>query len=142
MSLHKLSYSAEGKSQVVSTAPAAGGVTVAADEIALWVGSLVGDVGLNLSVHNFVNDCLERLREIGTPTPPTDDYLTAGASWITHVPAKKDIVVATGVFGTPASNGVEIIIGDLFQPLLGSSVSTAVKRLLESYMELHGKKAA
>jgi len=142
MSLHKLSYSAEGKSDVVSTDPAAGGVTVAADEIALWVGSLVGDVGLNLSVHNFVNDCLERLREIGTPTPATDDYLTAGASWITHVPAKKDIVVASGVFGTPASNGVEIMVGDLFQPHEGASVSTAVKRLLESWAEIHGKRAA
>ena len=141
MSLMKMVADNEGKSDVVFTEPAAGGVTVAANEIALWVGSLVGDVGLELSVRNFVQDCLERLREIGTTTSTTGLYTTAGASWITYVPYKKDISVAiNATFATPASNGVQIYIGDLFQPLPGTSVTTPVKRMLETWLERVGKK--
>ena len=142
MSLHKMATGFEGKADIVSTNPAAGGVTVDADEIALWVGSTIG-ANLQQSVHAFVNDCLERLREIGTPTSNSGLYTTASASWITGVPRKKEIIVVVGAtFSTPASNGVQLYIGDLFQPLPGTSVSTAVKRLLEARTEIHGKKAA
>ena len=142
MSLMKMAWQdGEGKNTIVFTEPAAGGVTVAANEIALWVGSLIGDVALPLPVHSFVNDLLERLREIGTTRSGAGLYTTAEASWITQVPRKTDInVTVDDTFGTPASNGVQLYIGDEFQSQDHKSVSAAVKRLLENWMENVGKK--
>ncbi len=146
MSLHKLSADNEGKNAVVTTDPAETGVTVAADEIALWVGDLSGAsniTNLEVQVQNFVNDCLERLREIGTPTPAESGYTIADADWLTEVPDKRDVAVAlNAVFATPKPTDVSIYYGDLFQPNIGSSVSTAVKRLLEARQEIFGRKAA
>ena len=146
MSLHKLSADNEGKNAVVSTDPADTAVTVAADEIALWVGDLSGAsniTNLEVQVQNFVNDCLERLREIGTPTPSESGYTIADADWLTNVPDKRDVTVdLNAAFFTPKPTDVSIYYGDLFQPNIGSSVSTAVKRLLEARQEIFGRKAA
>ncbi len=146
MSLHKLSADNEGKNAVVSTDPDSTAVTVAADEIALWVGDLSGasNIGnLEVQVHNFVNDCLERFREIGTPTPSESGYNFAGADWLTEVPDKRDVFIDLNTaFITPKPTDVTIYYGDLFQPHIGSSISTAVKRLLEARQQLFGRKAA
>ena len=146
MSLHKLSADNEGKNAVVSTTPLAASVTVDADEIALWVGDLSGAsniTNLEVQVHNFVNDCLERLREIGTPTPAEAGYTITNADWLTNVPDKRDVAVAVNQpFITPKPTDVTLYYGELFQPHVGSSVSTAVKRLLEARQEIFGRKAA
>ncbi len=144
MSLHKMTAGAEGKSDVVSTNPAAGSVTVTDVEIALWIGNtLVGVPNIQQSVFAVVNDLLERMRENGTPTPNTGNYLMANASFAVEIPRKPDIITFTDVsFAPPAETDVRIYVGDLFQPLPGTSVSTAVKRLLETWMEIYGKKAA
>ncbi len=146
MSLHKLSADNEGKNAVVSTTPLAASVTVDADEIALWVGDLAGAsniANLELQVQNFVNDCLERLREIGTPTSATSQYLTAEGAFTTIVPDKRAITVLTSVvFAVPGTTVIKLYVGDLFQPNSGASVSTALKRILEARQELFGRKAA
>ncbi len=144
MSLFKMMRGSEGKSQVDYSTPTAGAVTVDEDEIALWVvTSIYSPVNLPLSLHSFVNDCLERLRESGTPTSAPGLFTVAHAAWINSLPDKRSITVAKDTaFSAPASNGVQIYIGDLFQPLPGTSVSTAVKRLLETWMERVAKKAA
>ena len=146
MSLHKLSADNEGKNAVVTTDPADTAVTVAADEIALWVGDLSGAsniTNLELQVHNLVNDLLERFREIGTPTPAESLYTHAEGNFQTEVPDKRSVVVfLDAAFITPKPTDIAIYYGDLFQPHIGSSVSTAVKRLLEARQELFGRKAA
>ncbi len=146
MSLHKLSAGAEGKNDVVSTSPIAASVTVDADEIALWVGDLSGAsniTNLELQVQNFVNDCLERLREIGTPTPATAQFLSAEGNFATLVPDKRAItVILSATFAIPGTTVIKLYVGELFQPNIGASVSTAVKRILEARQELFGRKAA
>ena len=146
MSLHKLSAGVEGKSDVVSTDPLAAAVTVAADEIALWVGDLAGAsniANLEVQVHNFVNDCLERLREIGTPTAATSQYLSAEGDFVSIVPDKRAItVIPSAVFAIPGTTVIKLYVGDLFQPNVGASVSTALRRILEARQEIFGRKAA
>jgi len=145
MSLHILSVGDELKSSVVSTTPAIGGVVVLDDEIALWLDPAIDTLTNQLSVHSFVNDCLERLREVGTPTPTVPTTFTyAFAAWTNSIaPQKKDITVSlNAAFTVPGADEIRLYVGELFQPLFGSSVSTAVKRLLESWSEIHGRKAA
>ncbi len=144
MSLMKMSAGAEGKADVAFTQPLAGSVTVAAGEIALWVGdTLSGQPTIQQSVFAVVNDLLERVRENGTPTSNTGNYLMADASFAVQVPRKADIITFTDVsFAPPGDTSIRLYVGDLFQPVPGASVSTAVKRLLEVWQERVGKKAA
>ncbi len=145
MSLFKMVSGSEGKSQVEYSTPAAGAVTVGDDEMALWVGNTIaGQPNVQQSVFSVVNDLLERLREVGTPTASATGRVTsANASCVTSIPAKVDVLVQKDVaFAVPAETDIRLYIGDLFQPLPGTSVSTAVKRLLETWMERVAKKAA
>ena len=142
MSLHKMVAGAEGKSDVINSTPTAGAVAVATNEIALWVGNTVG-ANQQQSVFALVVDMLERLREAGTPTSGISEYTMAKAVYTNDAPLKPTVLVTIDEgFITPAENDVWIYIGELFQPLPGTSVSTAIKRLLEWRMELIGKKSA
>ncbi len=144
MSLMKMTAGLEGKADVAFTQPLAGSVTVDAKEIALWIGTtLVGQPTIQQSVFAVVNDILERVRENGTPTANTGNYLMADAAFAVQVPRKTDIITFTDVsFAPPSDTSIRLYVGDLFQPLPGASVSTAVKRLLEVWLENIGRKAA
>ncbi len=144
MSLMKMEAGFEGKSDVLFSQPLAGSVTVDDTEIALWIGdSLFGQPNIQQSVFAAVNDLLEVMRESGTPTANTGNYLMANAAFAVDVPFKKDMITLTDVsFAPPDDTAIRIYVGDLFQPLPGTSVSTAVKRLLETWLEVVGKKAA
>jgi hypothetical protein len=131
----------EGKRDVVYADIAAAAVTVAADECALWVGATVEDSERQQQVFSSVMDCLERIREVGTPRPPANEYLEAVCDWIVEVPRKPDIKVELGTaFSAPSEDEITIVMGDGFQPHDNSSITTAVKRMLEVWMERDGKK--
>lgn len=139
MSLMKMAANFEGKSDVVFSQPLAAAVTVDADEIALWIGVLPSVTRL-VEIDTQVRQMLQRLREIGTTTSGVGLYTTAVAVWATNPVAKKDIVITVDqIFAIPTAASAHIWVGELFQPLPGTSISTAIKRLFETWSEQVGK---
>ena len=143
MSLFKMAAGFEGKSQVVASDPLAAAVTVDTDELALFVPQALDSATKQIQVVNFVGAMLDVLRKAGTPTPATTKYTTVTGTWTGNVaPEHKDIVLALdATFAAPATADCELVMGELFQGLPGASVSAAVKRLLETWVEDYGKKA-
>jgi hypothetical protein len=139
MSLMKMVAGSEGKSQVAFSTPAAASVTVASNELALWV--LPTKSHQQVEITAVVYDMLERLREVGTPTPTTVDAFTTAIADTSSEPVfKKDVVLAFNeAFAIPTDDTIQIYIGELFQPTVGSSITTAVKRLYETWLEQVGK---
>jgi hypothetical protein len=140
MSLGKMVADSEGKSQIAFTTPAAASVTVATDELALWISIPVGWLR-QVEIYDEVVSMLETLREAGTPTSTTDTYTTIIVDLSKGYVDKNSMVVDVDqAFAIPTDQTIQIYIGELFQPLPGSSVTTAIKRLWETWLEQVGKK--
>ena len=114
------------KKDMIVTTPTAGLLAPGTAELVVWVGATAGP---NVSINEGIRDCLDALREAGTPGAAYGAKLTTAAGGN----AKSQVIVAVGA-PTVTDNDVAVAYGATFN-VDGTSITPVVIRAIEKFLE-------